>query len=1385
MRVEHALGVLHSFFYAIRLLCKYLFCSEKSDVMLISLLKKYVRLLHYLENILYICNDNRDFFMKVAFVFVKQNTIILLTITKISNTMRKIYSTLKSVVAATLVAAMTFAASCSYNDTDVRNQIEEIKVDLAALTERVAALEQKLQDEVVALKALIDGQVVVVDVTTDEDGNQTIQLSNGDTITVLAPVECTPCECDPLEYRVVDGVLEVSADGVNWIAVTVAPECVVANIVVNGNTATITLADGTIFDVVKAELIEFDAARGQVYVAAGTTKSVNFTINDAVADINIMNQPLGWKASVEVAPAAEDDVDPGMGILAAGGTEFVLNITGPSKEFVNAGYAEKEGVVSVHFNTENGACKVAKMVVNLAELTMNVDASGNITIVNTLATEQTNYWGEVFVDFADFFIGIMPKTLYDEHGNDALRNDFADWDYETAAVTQRSTGLWNVADLRNYEEGVYEEEIIEITVDKLASAFYPTYNFEIGQEYIIFLSVESELQNYYEIPILDNAIMANYKRVLVEAEYVADSATWNDATLHVSLAGYQNYLIGWMSVAEANDYIANGMAASIEELLPLYINGYGLMSSGAIISGDFIDQDIKLSELAGLSLMGWAPEVAANTEYHLYIYPFNAATEMEFYQHQMVAENLLYAGTFATTPLVAGDFDVAAEYTVVEHVEDNIIVDVTVAEGLDSVYYTWLDESQADPEEAAYLVLGDVYTEKVEGEASFTAEKYGYYGLPNPIYLAMVAINAEGEYVYVEKEFLYVEPEPVALVSFEYQGRHLIDDNPETSGGDHVYIATAEDGTEYTIGLYWQFADENGVIIEGEYDYCTNFFDAMYSYWNGFVVVSEEYYYGSSLIVDAETITLKLKGVGKYVYDRTSEGEGGEEPETPAYNFVRAKQTGSLYDANIQIYTENDEYCLVLNMYGIISNDRYIPEGTYQFGTYAGTIYCYNYTYLYDYSVSSKVLYFQSGYGEVKVSEVDGKYRIEVIDALCFDANDNEVTFSTVYEGTIENLILPSEYVAPVQIEFAPVRAEYDLMFDLYEYNGGDAEYAFWLYDENNNYLEVICKFGPHTGWDYEYSAKYVGTDGEKVFSTIQTQAPSSYNCSSDAEKYFSVKASMPDNSYIMFYDVLPAVAVNYLGEGSNYAPGSENGGEGGETPEEPETPAETTELTIVSHAFGYTGSMETEVIFMESAERQHVIDFRMTGIQAGSYTDADNGITLQYSKYMSGNSEYGGGVIMSSANATIVDNGDTTFTFDVNFVAEGAAYHFTYTTPAQEQGEQDGPIVMTSMVDSDQFNSSYYADFLFSDDSGNNQFVLVVDSSNATLPSMTYSLKAYYDSIWSGGYFAFHEGTLKINGNVVTSNSVITDGYMEVTDTAITIYATVDGADYVFQYNK
>ena len=224
--------------------------------------------------------------------------------------MRKIFTSLKSVVSAVVIAAMAFSVSCSYDDTAINQRVDKVEKDLAALTERVGALESKLQTEVDALEALINGKVVIVDVIAGEDGTTVIKLSDGKTITVVNECkyvacehecipcdhECTPCDCDNLKYRVVDGVLEVSADGETWIPVNpeenpcdcdnllyrvidgvlevsadgetwvaingVAADQVVVDVVLNEDgTATIKLATGEQFTTIKAELIECEAAR--------------------------------------------------------------------------------------------------------------------------------------------------------------------------------------------------------------------------------------------------------------------------------------------------------------------------------------------------------------------------------------------------------------------------------------------------------------------------------------------------------------------------------------------------------------------------------------------------------------------------------------------------------------------------------------------------------------------------------------------------------------------------------------------------------------------------------------------------------------------------------------------------------------------------------------------------------------------------------------------------------------------------------------------------------------------------------------------------------------------------------------------------------------------
>ena len=1194
--------------------------------------------------------------------------------------MRKIFTSLKTIVAATLVAAMSLSVSCSYDDTGIVNEIENVKADLAALAERVTALENKLNSEVDALKALINEQVVVVDVVTDANGDQTIKLSDGSEITVLAPVGCDHI-CDVLQYRVTDGVLEVSADGQNWIAVKVAPEQVVANIVLNEDgTATITLANGEEFTVVKAELIECEATRSQLFVAPGETKSIKFTINDAVSDVNVMNQPLGWSASIEVAPAVEDEdnVDPGMGILAAGGADFLLNITGPSADFVKAGYAQKEGFVAVHFNSANGGCKVAKVAVNLAELGISVDASGNITISNSVAKSAGfDEMGEPLYNFADFFIGIVDAADYATYGDKVFVDTFDDWTYEytaNVASTQRTTGFQNIVDLQWYEAGVCEKEVYTLTVDQLAGAFWPKYEYEMGKEYIIFVTTESEMASYVEQPVLTNAAKASYKRVFVEANLDKENTTWNDATAEFTLAGYNYYIVGWLPVADLEQFVEYGMAADLDSALVFYLkNGGNLMGAGAVVTD--MQGTYKLSELAALSMTGWAPMLNADTEYLFFVYPMNAETEMEFYTHQVVDENIRNYGSFRTKALVQGEFDAAAEFELVAHEEKTIEVNATFGEEVVSVVYNWYEEPFMDPEEAAAAILGDLYYSEFvtfgEGEHTIAASKFEYYGLPDPVYLGILAINANGEYVYVEQSF--------------------------------------------------------------------------------------------------------------------SRNEGGEEPGEPVeVTYDSADTAGDIYYSDYYVNLHgSDGSRVVMNFYGISEyNTYFIPAGTYDFGGWFGAVYTGGYSRV-EYSDGTRD---NINGGTVAVAEVDGKYRIEV-NAQIGDAN---TAFTAVYEGLIDGLILPSEYVEPepepepepVANAVNPVRAEYDNKFDLYEYNGGDAEYAFWLYDENNNYVEVIHRFGSHTGWDDVYEAKLVKDGVPSVATSVQTQAPNTWNCNA-GELYFVVIATFENGEAVEIQAQLPAVEVNYLGEGSTYAPGSENqgGNEGGEEGGEEEIVP--TELTITSHSTIFNQGMEHELgFYYDEANGKFVdIDFLSNPIVAGTYTLADG---------LSGMYCMSHGDYMSACEVIVTENADGTLTFDATFKAgDENWYHFLYTAKIYESAGSDSNVVTLNTKGAAEQIGTYCKGWLLSDASGDNQVKLVVDDyyaydSAADFPKANAytTFQSSPANILNGSHFSFVNNTLKVNGTTYANDDVSNATLTVVQATSITITFTVGGEDYTFVYS-
>ncbi|MBR4028454.1 MAG: hypothetical protein IKJ08_02575 [Alistipes sp.] len=1162
--------------------------------------------------------------------------------------MRKIFTTLKSVIAIAVIASMTLAASCSYDDSAINKRVDKVEKDLTALVERVEKLEESLQQQAPTLEELLGNKAVIVEVTTNEAGDTVIKLSNGKEITVLAPA-------DSLQYRVVDGVLEVSADGQNWIVVNgVTGDQVVADVVISedGKTATVILADGQEFVVGVAELIEFEGARDQVYVIAGASKEIAFAINDAVAEINIMNQPFGWSAEVEALDETR----------AVGGKNFVLKINGPAQELVAAGYAAKEGVVSVHFNTEAGACKVAKVNVNLAEITLDVDAKGNITLTNSVAVEYADPMGRAYFDFADFYIGIVPADVYAQYGDKSFTDNWDDmmWDYTAnVASTQRTSGFGNKVDLQQYEEGVCEKESYTFTVDQLAQCFYPAYTLEYGKEYIIFATLDGEMVGYQVHPVLKSAVKETYNRVLVQASYVADSATWNNATFNFALAGFQYYLVGWVPTATVDEFIASGRVANVEEFVPFYIQGNSLMSSGALLSGNYSNQQIALADLATYSMVGWAPALSAGTEYVFYIYAFNAANEMELYQHTVVADNVFIFDNFTTAELVAGEFDAAAVAEVVEHSEKNITVNVAFSEDVVTVAYNWFNAPFADAEEAAAAILADeFYTTYVTFDEYTTyveAYKYEYYGLPDPIYLAMLAINADGQYVYVEKEFKLPEPEPapeVAVTSFEYLGRYYdIDDDASTSGGDFVYVVKGEDGTEYKIGLYWAYAEADGTIKPGTYNYCFNTFDVMYSGWDGFIIKSDLYYYGSSWVVAEDgTFVLKLvdangNPIADYVYD----GQGGEQPVEDSFTYL-----GRYYDIDDDDSTSGGDY-----VYKVVAGGVEYQLGLYwAYAETDGTIkagvynYCYNaFDVMYSgwdgFIIKSDSFY----YGSTLTAKAEG------VTLHLTDADGNligDYFFAGVpVSGDIEEPEEPEDPEQPAEpYVFTKALLEADYGFGDFYINFATEDEAVKVRLNFYNCSDDTKKYLPEMSYPVQTTYPAVYPDPQCVYSYV------SINDTKYALDYGQGSVTVSEIEGKMYrFDIAlvaggGAVTVNGVYEGaiegmivpSDYV-----------EPEQPE-PGELQELTISQHSTIYIGAGEHELAFYYSDTHFVDIDFQANPITAGTYTLTD-GLVAYYCQSHS--------APMKECEAIVTENEDGTLTFDVTYMLNNDTldrYHFTYT---------------------------------------------------------------------------------------------------------------------------
>lgn len=663
--------------------------------------------------------------------------------------MRKIFATLKSVVAAALVVSMTLAVSCSYDDTAVKNDIKNLKGDLAKLTERVAALEESLKAQVPSLEELLGDKAVIVEVTTNENGDQVIKLSNGKEITVLAPAECdhecTPCDCEPLQYRVVDGVLEVSADGTNWVAINgVAANQVVADVVINEDgSATIKLANGEEFTVGVAELIEFEATRTQVYVKAGETKEIAFAINDAVEDINVMNQPLGWKATINAATRA------------AGGQDYVLAVTAPKSELLASGIAEEKGEVLVHFNTAAGACKVLKLAVNLAELNVAVDKEGNITITNSVldfykGQDPLTWQPYEYENFSTWYLGLIPLEYFNGTITEADMDNFIG-----------SYGWMFGADEMPYVEGEYELQVINTSVqDILANIAYR--DLTETESFAVFVL---PFTNGGQTPDFDNVVTALFKQTYVNIEAVEGGASYNDVELNATLKGAEKYHILCTSETEAYNYYG-GIEGYVEQTIMYFQHDY--LQFYNTIEKDIVSEEISLSELVTYGIEDANFEILPNETYHFVVLPIEDLTKA---YTEYTIENFIFF-EFATTDIVEAAESIALnvtrneEETTIFNLQVDVEYDATV---VDYVYYQWFDNEQLE------ITKEDMFADGYrlgEWGASVSCD-----GPEESKVLVLMAVNKNGEYeitqhTFASKGVVYSDRE-VAIEEVTFEGKYI------------------------------------------------------------------------------------------------------------------------------------------------------------------------------------------------------------------------------------------------------------------------------------------------------------------------------------------------------------------------------------------------------------------------------------------------------------------------------------------------------------------------------------------------------------------------------------------------------------------------------------
>lgn len=640
--------------------------------------------------------------------------------------------TLKKLLSSCLMASMLLAVSCEtvieqyienpYDDSEIKDKINDLEDQvngfqgqIDGIIETIYDLQEKMNDELLALKAMLSGKIMITDISVDaSNGVTSVTLSNGYVLTLLPEKNLQSYVTYVTLSDGVDYWAYIDAEGNKQLFLDENGEA----IPVIGDVPEVIVKDGDTWLVIGGveypisgnsvfsdyELIT-DELTGEVYAVTFTFgEDMTFTVTVDGACGFYFVKPSGWSTTIISDYYVANGLTERVQIDARGVVDYVLqipdgwrvkehediymgalyfDITAPSADLVASGVAAADGDLKVVAVLEGGKATVAKLYLSTTPFKEFGVSLGNASV-------------RMYNGLQKYVYGVCKASEYDED-----------------AIFSVAEGLLEAFDYpAGY--GVADYDLVDTPLSEIAGEeLVPGESYVFWAVPALYYQTDYDAGYYLKEGMFTTAEV-NYSSVLFEV----GNESFRDAQLVMDLKGVESY---YTALVPKVDYMLEDVVYCLN--IPGY---YDAMTSPMTYEGSvFSFYDIPAEQAT--EYVAW---IAVAEEGKVY-------TEADVMVCEFSTLNLTAGGSVTVTAS-----DVKAGAT-------NITMTLD-APGAENIYYTYLTKSNAnkytDNESRAMYLFENglsVKSETVQAKASDVLTKIKP---ETDLVLMAVASDASGKY---------------------------------------------------------------------------------------------------------------------------------------------------------------------------------------------------------------------------------------------------------------------------------------------------------------------------------------------------------------------------------------------------------------------------------------------------------------------------------------------------------------------------------------------------------------------------------------------------------------------------------------------------------------